>query len=724
MKPKEVQPKHIKNYSVAPYNFVSLPKVAVTKYKKPQELPPHNDFRGRDKNSLLSGYIEYIVEAKTPIIVSKGLEDRKAKFFINVDGEYAIPGSTMRGMVRTNAQILSFSSIIGEKDEKNKYVNSYIEDSRFLYRDVASGTSLNNNYKKVLAIDPNKRIARDMKTGYIINKEDKFYIQPAKELKEGIPYFRVDELKLRKIGGEKIEGIDFLYDRELLKYRDKLNDLNKTIATNRGNRRVQKEARRELNNILKRYSRERDCRPYQAEISFDLDKKGRITKVGKVGECSHDGYILSGGFISGKRSHYVVPAEDTQLAKEKVSEENIRVYKDDMLATKKAIIKDGKFVVKDEFEFYDLPKENEKKPVFYIKTNRLHFGFTPFLRLSYNKTVLDGVPSGYKDVEGISYADAIFGFTNKSYEEDGKINSFSYKSRVSFEDAVIIGEGIEDKESIIDIILAEPKPTSYNLYLGQNKNADKKILNIYEGDFTIRGFKQYWLKDYVEKPVLEVDKAENMKTTIYPLKEGTKFRGKIYFDNLDEEELGLLAWALKLNDGCYQNIGLAKPYGFGRVEVKDVKLNIEDLGKKYSSFSFDYYEEVNADKYIDIYKKNFSNKNLNGRDIEKEKPIEELMYIKSKVIKLQDANNYRYMELDEFRKRKVLPEILDYEKLLKNSYKGEISNQNKNYNKPKSNKNYNKSKRNKNGRKSEQYTNSTMAEAFKKAKIEKNNKKE
>ena len=723
MKPMEVRKEYIKNYSVAPYNFVSLPKVAVTKYKKPQELPPHNDFRGRDKSRLLSGYIEYTLKAKTPIIVSRGSESRDAKFFINTDGEYAIPGSTMRGLVRTNAQILSFSNIIGVKNKENKYINSYIEDSRFLYRDVASGTSLNNNYKKVLAVDPNKRIARNMKTGYIINKGGKFYIQPAKELKEGIPYFRVDELKLREIGGEKIEGIDFLYCRELLKYKDKLNDLNRTIETNKRNKGVQGEARRKLNDILKKYGRERDYRPYQAEISFDLDKKGRITKVGNVGECSYDGYILSGGFILGKRSHYVVPAEDTQLTKEKVSEENIRAYKDDMLATKKAVIKDGKVVVKDEFEFYDLPKENEKKPVFYIKTNRLHFGFTPFLRLSYSKTVLGGVPNGYKDVEGISYTDAIFGFTNKSYEEDGEINSFSYKSRASFEDAVIVGEGIEDKESIIDIILAEPKPTSYNLYLEQSKNADKKTLNIYEGNFVVRGFKQYWLKDYVEKPVLEVDKAENMKTTIYPLKGGTKFRGKVYFDNLDEEELGLLAWALKLNNGCYQNIGLAKPYGFGRIEVKDVKLNIEDLNKKYSSFSFDYYEEVNVDKYIDIYKKNFSNKSLNGRDIEKEKPIEELMYIKSKVIKLQDANNYRYMELDEFKKKKVLPEILDYEKLLKSSYKGKISNQNKNYNKPKSNKNYNEPKRNKNGRKSEQYANGTIAEAFKKAEIRKNNKK-
>lgn len=722
MKPKEVKTKYIENYSVAPYNFVSLPRFAVVKYKKPQELPPHNDFIGRDKSTLLSGYIEYTLEAKTPIIVSKELEGRDAKFFINADGKYAIPGSTMRGMVRTNAQILSFSNIVGEKDKDKGYINSYIEDSRFLYRDIASGTSLNKKYNNILTIDPKRRVAENIKAGYIINRGDKFYIQPAKELKKGIPYFRVDELQLRKIGGERIEGINFLYDRDLLKHENELNELNKTIAKNKNNRRVQSRARRELNKILEDHSREKSYTPYQTEISFDLNEVGNVIKIGKVGECSNRGYILSGGFILGKRSHYVVPEEDSKLAEEKRLEDYIRAYKNDMLITKKARVENGKFIVNDKFDFYALPKKNEKKPVFYIKINGLHFGFTPFLRLSYNNTVLDGVPNRYKNTYGISYTDGIFGFTNKLYEEDGDIHSFSYKSRVSFEDVVVIGEGVEDKESIIDIILAEPKPTSYNLYLEQDKNASKKTLNIYEGDFTIRGYKQYWLKDYVEDPKIKADEAKNMKTKIYPLKEGNQFRGKIYFDNLDEEELGLLIWALKLNDGCYQNIGLAKPYGFGRVEVKDIKLKIEDLDKKYSSFSFDYYKEDDGDKYIDIYKKNFSNKNLNGRNIEAQKPIKELMHIKSKVIKFQDANNYRYMDLNEFRKRKVLPEILDYEKLIKGLYEENTSNKSKKHNKSHSNKNKNKFKANRNNNRNEQYYNPTMVEAFKKAKAEKKNK--
>src|SRR5690606_39033103 len=138
-----------------------------------------------------------------------------------------------------------------------------------------------------------------------------------KELKKGIPYFRVDELQLRKIGGERIEGINFLYDRNLLKHENELNELNKKIEKNKNNRRVQNEAQRELNKILKCHSRDKSYIPYQTEISFDLNEVGNVIKIGKVGECSNRGYILSGGFILGKRSHYVVPEEDSKLAEEK-----------------------------------------------------------------------------------------------------------------------------------------------------------------------------------------------------------------------------------------------------------------------------------------------------------------------------------------------------------------------------------------------------------------------
>ena len=643
-------------YSVAPYNFVSFPEISISRYNRPEELPPHNSYKG---NELLSGYIEYTLRAKTPIIVSDGVKKNEAYFFKNSDGEYAIPGNSIRGMVRTNAQILSFSNIVGNKDEKNKYGSSYVEDSRFLYRDMAGGNSLSKRYNRILSIDPNKRIAKDLKAGYIHKENRKYYIQPAMEIKEGIPYFRVDEIELRKIGGNRIKGIEFLYDEGLKDYEQELRKLNK-IARDKAKSWMEKsKAAKEIQRILKDHSREnKGFKPYQVRISFDLNEKGKVIKVGNAGECNYEGYILSGGFILGKRSHYIIPMEDDNQHRINLSEDDIMAYEDDMVSTKKADKKSGIVVPREGYEYYALPKEGETKPIFYINKNGHHFGFTPYLRLSYTKSVLDGVPEGYKNNSGISYADSIFGFSNKVYKVGKNLKKFSYKSRVSFSDAVVIGKAEEDNESIIDIVLAQPKPTSYNLYLKQD-DTDKKNLKTYEDDdFNIRGYKEYWLKNYIENPEIEKDKLVNMKKKIHPLKEGTEFKGRIYFTNLYEDELGLLGWSLKLNDGCYQNIGLAKPYGFGRIEVVDVRVKIEDLQKKYTSFSFDYYKDDDINKYISLYKEFFSKNKLKGKNIEETTPVKELMYIKSVVIEEDERNNYRYMDLDEFKLKKVLPTII------------------------------------------------------------------
>lgn len=728
MKPQFIEKKQLGKYSVAPYNFVNFPKKAAIKYSSPEELPAHNDFRGRDKSKLLSGYIEYTLEAKTPIIVSKGTEDKHANFFVNTSGKYAIPGNTIRGMVRTNSQILSFSSPIGNKDSDGKYSNSEIANSRFLYRDIAGNGSLARKYKDVLDIDINRRISRNLKAGYIFYKNGELVIQPAKELKKDIPYFRVDEIFLRKKVGNSIVGINYLYKPEILQKEEELKRLNELI----GKKINIKENGRKVNRILRGVENQRNYKPYQTEISFEFDNKtGKITNIGKKGKYSNLGYILSGGFILGKRSHYIVPEMDMESGSIEISQEDKETYIDDLILTKKADIgKGGAVKVNKEFEFFALPEYNEKKPVFYIntETNGLHFGFTPYLRMFYSKSILDGIPEGYKNIEGISYTDGIFGFTNKPYKKNGEIKDYSYKSRVSFEDAEVIGEAKVDSESTMEILLAEPKPTSYNLYLEQDGNSNKKTLNIYEGDFTIRGFKQYWLKDYVEDLGVEGSKAKNMKFIIHPLKEGTQFKAKIYFENLDEEELGLLIWSLKLDENCYQNIGLAKPHGFGRVKVKDIILNMEDLDKKYNSFSFDYYEEADLDKYIDIYKDNFSRKNLNGRSIDEQKPVKELMLIKSKVVKIEDANYYRYMEIErqemikgrnkkinEFKDMNVLPEILEYEKLVKSPQKKNLYGQTRNNNKSRKN-------NRQNNRKNEQ-TNNAFAMAFKKAEKEKQKKK-
>ncbi len=661
MKPIKIEKKQLGKYAVAPYNFVSFPKKCQVRYKNVSELPKHNSFKGKDDNPLLSGYIKYRLKAETPIIVSAGLDkDKVAKFFTNADGAYAIPGSTIRGMVKTNAYILSFSSIVGNKNKKGKYSESNIEDSTYLYREVKSDNSFGIKYTNLLGIHTKKRIAQNVKAGFIVKKEGKFYIEPSEELIEGKSYFRVDEIELRKIVKNKdIKGVYFMYDEELLKEEEKLKLLNKSLSEAR---RVNDKKRvnnllKQINEILKRHENNKSPKPYKpyvTEISFEYDKsKGKITRIGKTGIYKYKGFILSGGFILGKRSHYIVPESKKDIGVIKIHENVIENYKDDLIITKKAKKTSEGIEMNTGQEFWELPENNERKPVFYININNtLHFGFTPYMRVFYSKSVLDGVTSGCKDIDGISYVDAMFGFSNKTIKNE----EISYKSRISFEDAVAIENVVVDEESSIDMLLAEPKPTSYNLYLVQ-KDEDKKELSVYDGKFNIRGIKQYWLKDYIEE--LDI-KSKNMSFKINPLKEGTCFEGKIYFNNLYEDELGLLLWSLKLDEGCYQNVGLAKPYGFGRIKVENIDLYVEDIDKKYGSFSFDYMIKKDIDKFIEIFKNYFSKEKLNGRSIDEEKSIKELMFIKKKIIDVSQSNDFRYMELNEFRSKKILPDISYY----------------------------------------------------------------
>ncbi len=644
MKPIKLNKKKIKNYSVSPYNFVSFPQFAVSRYKNMKELPAHNSYKDKEGKELLNGIIEYNLVAKTPILVSKGMnneKNREVSFFINNRGEFAIPGSTIRGMIRTNAQILSFSSVVGDKNDEGKYNESEIRDSRYMYREIAGNDALAMSYKNELGINSQRRIVENVRAGYIYRKNKKEYvIESAIKISGPTNYFRIDEIKLRKIVDKEIEKeINFMYSRDILTIENKLKN------TKNNNRRAK---------MLSKIKNE-NYHPYQTSISFNYDKgKNKIVKIGPKGKYFYDGHIVCSEYIWGKRGHFIIPEADKNIKSIALDEESISHYIDDLIRTKK-MKKTGEF--QKGKEFFGLPKEvgkENKKPVFFIdKENVLHFGFTPYLRVFYNKSVLEGVPESYKNINGISYVDGVFGFSNK--------NGARYKSRVSFEDVVVEGRGEIDRDSSMEMLLAEPKPTSYNLYLKQNIDSNKKNLNIYDGDFQLRGIKQYWLKEYIQSPDFSGKKNTNMIFNIEPLKEGTVFKGKIHFNNLYKDELGLLLWSLRLNENCFQNIGLAKPYGFGRVKIENLTLKLEDLQKKYTEFSFDFMEKHDLEEYIDYYKEKFSHRYLNGKKIDSMRPIKELMYIKSRIIKESEGNSFRYMDMQakEFSSKKVLPEILE-----------------------------------------------------------------
>lgn len=116
-------------------------------------------------------------------------------FYRGKNGKAAIPGSTMRGLVRSNMQVLSQSSFAGD-----------IQNSRLMYRCVG-GSSANLNkkpYDAALGMPKDRNappVPQKVKAGYIRCQNGKYYIiQAKKEYSDpalgDMNYYRLNELDI------------------------------------------------------------------------------------------------------------------------------------------------------------------------------------------------------------------------------------------------------------------------------------------------------------------------------------------------------------------------------------------------------------------------------------------------------------------------------------------------------------------------------------------------
>jgi CRISPR-associated protein (TIGR03986 family) len=133
-------------------------------------------------------------------------------------------------------------------------------------------------------------------------------------------------------------------------------------------------------------------------------------------------------------------------------------------------------------------------------------------------------------------------------------------------------EGSPKEGTPVKTVLGQPKASFYPGYVADGKNYN-------DADFQLRGYKQYWLKDAKAAPA----EKEKVASTLRPLPAGTVFHGVIRYKNLQEDELGLLLWALRLNEGCCHSIGMGKPYGFGRMKLTIDSLQAYDPQRLYSA---------------------------------------------------------------------------------------------------------------------------------------------
>lgn len=559
----------------APYNFVPFSEKVLIRYEGLDQLPRHD----RIDPSLKSGEIQVELKAETPVFVSDGQQD--PHFFRGADGTYQIPGSTVRGLVRENMQILGFGLVRPGED---------LDDVQIYFREMAAargstGGALKEYYQGALDIKNGRTISGktfttplNVQGGYLYQTDGNYYIQP--------------------IRGE-------------------------VLRVSRSHPDVEQFGKGDARTV-----------PVSYQAADGAVKA--LVPAGRSGMAQ--GELLFTGRPVGKVSNhlYLFPMADEAAEPIPVSERDVLSYQMDLEGRRNSL------KAYYDVNFWALPGEGERKAVFYIRyEGHTYFGRSRFLRIGYRYPLSHGLPQHHReqleqDELALDYPSAILGFAR------GK--NMAYRSRVSFGDFRLEGKARELPP--VKTVLGEPKPSYYPGYVerGQHYNGD---------DFRLRGYKHYWLKEAGAAPLPEG--KDKVGTTLRPLDRGSVFRGIIRYKNLTADELGLLLWAIRLDEGCFQTLGMGKPYGYGRMKVTISALRELDLDNLYTPTGLcGSLKEGGADaveQYIRAYdayaadalrvKKPKKRPSLRSRN-----EIQDFFFLKQTV---RPAGEVSYMALDEYK---------------------------------------------------------------------------
>jgi CRISPR-associated protein (TIGR03986 family) len=549
--------KELPRRAVAPYNFVELPEKIV-----PAEDLPSGDRYHLERHT---GRIECSLTTESPLYIRCGLtteefqtgkETKDLPDFFYTDPaskseKPVLPGSSLRGMLRTLVEIVSFSKI-----------ERVSAEHRLFFRAVASNPekeSWGKEYKKYVKSDK-------VKAGYLKKDNKGWYIQPAKA-EQGATFAWVRETTLNLPNFNNFNGPQYEPQYISVSYssvvRDKTDRAKRLFAHNV-----------DLPNIHL--------------------KKGVLVTSGNMKQ---------GNEPSPRRNHCIVfeclvfEANSTS-PKLRLDDKAIEHYRNALTDFQKEspFDKDWGVLVENRPVFY-CPPEKGKNIVGF-------FGQSPNFRIPYSPegnghatTVVNFVPENLRKLASIDLADAIFGWVKKETKDEKLPDGFDKQraGRVFFTDGLYQssqnGIWYQDKP-LTPQILSEPKPSNFPHYLVQ-PSADKSELKHYASqpitETVIRGHKLYWHKgskpDFKLKKVIDASKkvSDTQTTLIKPINQGVTFKFNIFFENLTKVELGALLWVLDIaQDDRYRlKLGMGKPLGLGAVKIKH-KLYLSDRKKRYT----------------------------------------------------------------------------------------------------------------------------------------------
>ena len=302
--------------------------------------------------------------------------------------------------------------------------------------------------------------------------------------------------------------------------------------------------------------------PYNEKSKNRFGQEIAIKRAKFVGQ-GRKGILVFTGDIGNKKHEFVFAKNGKKIQLDKGVFENFKkVYFDDEESI------DGQFW-KKQFD------KGVPVPIFYNK-NKTAIGLTQLFKLAYKKTIFEAAKQASND-EKLDLAETIFGTVRGDRALKGRVYFSHFKS------------SIERFEAKKEGVFGTPNPSYYPNYLEQNGG---KYITLMDATARIRGYKRYPLHSGVEQ--LNIGNGnKDMVVEFKPLPANSVFKGKITFHNLKKVEIGALISAITFHgrsDKCMHNIGFAKPYGYGKI---DIKLTLKELDYSQDEYLKEFEKQMN-----------------------------------------------------------------------------------------------------------------------------------
>lgn len=499
----------------------------------------------------LSGELEITLEASTPLCVGDRKDENNVlRPFVDADGRPAVPGSSLRGMLRNVVEIVGFA--------------------RMQYTDVT---------RRYAVRDLNNR---DLYTSRITKKRaDKSY-EP-----------KVQSGWLRLRGGGETERVEIVpCKNSRVEFSDLVSFLSRFgPAAGRARKLFETGSKTSMSD---KYEAWREAGA-PLEVMFDPEPPKAHTR--SKGDALYFSRSLALGVGSTKGCLVFTGQPSKTKHREFVfhGEGQLPVLVDD------GVYRDFRFNhaksagerhggdedPNDEWSYWKRElRRGGRVPIFYLtdQAGRVEsLGLAQMYRLAYRysigETLAHTSPDHHRSLpdsaRGLDIAEALFGRVvhGKEVSQD----DFDLRGRVSI-GMLRLANGGEPTE-VFHGILNQPKPTFYPAYVVQRVGTDGIALGDDHGhpkwqtymdeSAELRGWKRYPARSKVTAPPTPNAEQAKVACRWSALRVGTTFRGKIRFHNLRPQELGALLWSLDFGGqaNLRHSLGFAKPFGFGVVRL-------------------------------------------------------------------------------------------------------------------------------------------------------------